>query len=430
MDKIAFYFCTIISCFIITDIIWGFMDARYSRTLKNKYIYFAIEAGMIALVATVNVLGNAFLNLIFWAAEVALSAYFLYGEDMDKPLKRILECEVLLLCIGICESLGVVCGDWLLRLLHIDIETDTMLFCFEIIFSKVVVFFLYYIIIVRLMKGKKGPFSKMQYTANLVILVYTLVNIFVIANNMNHRPGDYLLIVNLGCIVIGDLYLLYFVRIINERNYLEYEVRMLEKQAKMQYEYYLHQEQNYNKTLHILHDVNKHIKTMEHLYANGESRYAAEYAAQIGKILQPLLPVKYTNNPILDILLTDKAALMRDQSIESEINIDNVNLDFIEAIDVTTIFGNLLDNAIEACQEIEQGRKVIIKIGAYHEMITIRIENTCKSVKWKNGWPVSEKGKDRGIGLINVRRAIEKYDGDIKLKNENDMFIADIFINS
>jgi sensor histidine kinase YesM len=52
------------------------------------------------------------------------------------------------------------------------------------------------------------------------------------------------------------------------------------------------------------------------------------------------------------------------------------------------------------------------------------------SVKWKNGMPVSEKGKNRGIGLRNVKRAIEKYDGDMKLEDKKGMFIVDIFLNS
>ena len=113
------------------------------------------------------------------------------------------------------------------------------------------------------MKTKNIPFSRIQYFINFIVLLYTLVNIFVIAYNMNHRPGDYLLVVNLGCIVIGDLYLLYFERIINERNYFEYEIKSLEKQAEIQYEYYARQEKKYDKTVQILHDVNKHIKSIE-----------------------------------------------------------------------------------------------------------------------------------------------------------------------
>ncbi len=50
----------------------------------------------------------------------------------------------------------------------------------------------------------------------------------------------------------------------------------------------------------------------------------------------------------MNILLTDKNAVMQEKGIHSDIKIDNVDLSYIEPIDITTIFGNLLDNAIEA----------------------------------------------------------------------------------
>lgn len=100
MEKATLYLCTIISCFIVVSIIWEFMNARYNRTFKNEYMYFAIEFGMIIIIAAINILGNAFLNLFVWAVGIGLSACFLYYENIDKPIKRILECEVLLLCIS------------------------------------------------------------------------------------------------------------------------------------------------------------------------------------------------------------------------------------------------------------------------------------------------------------------------------------------
>jgi sensor histidine kinase regulating citrate/malate metabolism len=219
-------------------------------------------------------------------------------------------------------------------------------------------------------------------------------------------------------------------KVTNEKIYLEYEIKSLEKQADLQYRYYVRQEQKYKRTVQILHDVNNHVKSIEQLFANGNVKNATEYALQIEHMLKPLIPIRYTGNPILDILLTDKAMVMEDKDICFDIKVDNVNLDFIDAIDVTTIFGNLLDNAVEACENLEKNRKIFIKIGAYHQMVSIRIENTCANVKWKNGLPISEKGKNRGWGLLNVKRSIEKYDGNIKLKIENGKFIVDIFLNS
>ena len=63
-------------------------------------------------------------------------------------------------------------------------------------------------------------------------------------------------------------------------------------------------------------------------------------------------------------------------------------------------------------------------------MVVVSIENSCGNVKWKNGVPVSTKGKNRGIGLLNVKESIEKYDGNLTLRQEKNKFMADLFLNA
>lgn len=406
------------------------MDDRYNRAFANKYIYIGTELGITFGVAVVNLCHNEILNITAWIVAVGLAAYILYYEDFVKTVKRILECEIFIGVITVCESLGVGMTDWLLELLNIEIRDSTMLLCLETAFSKVILIFLYFMAVGKLMKKKQAPFTKLQYVSNCIILGYTLIDIIVIADNMNNRPNNYFLVLNLGCIVLADLFLLYLIKVMNEKSFLEYEMKLMEKQADLQYKYYMRQEQKYNKTLGLLHDVNKHIKSIEQLYLNGNTKIAAEYTKQIGGMLQPLIPDKYTGNPILDILLADYLAIMDEKQIDFDIKVDNVKMDFMDSIDITTIFGNLLDNAIEACDGMEKDRKIVVKIGAYHEMISIRMENNCAAIKWKNGVPVSDKGRNHGMGLPNVRRSIEKYDGSIKLKVEDGIFIVDIFLNS
>ena len=430
MENIILYLCSCLSCFIIITILCGFMDDRYNRTFANKYVYIGTELGITFGIAVVNLVHNEILNITTWIVVVGLVASILYFEDFIKPVKRILECEILAGILSICESLGVGLTDWLLELLDIEIKVNIMQICLETAFSKVILIFLYFMAYSKLMKKRQATFTKLQYVSNCIILGYTLIDIIVIVDNMNNRPNNYFLMLNLGCIVLADLYLLYLIKVMNEKSFLEYEIKSMEKQADLQYKYYVRQEQKYNKTLGLLHDVDKHIKSIEQLYLNGNTEIAAEYTKQIGGMLKPLIPVKYTGNPILDILLADYISIMDGKGIDFDIKVDNVKMDFMDAMDITTIFGNLLDNAIEACDGMESDKKIFVKIGAYHEMISIRMENNCTAVKWKNGVPVSEKGQNRGMGLMNVRRSIEKYDGSIKLKVEDGIFIADIFLNS
>ena len=307
---------------------------------------------------------------------------------------------------------------------------EMMLYCLEVTFSKIILIFLYYTFINRFVKKSDIPYAKTRYIMYGIILLYNLINMGVIVENFKNGEENYLCAVNMGCIVLADLYLLYFVKMADEKNYYEKQLIALEQQAKVQYEYYLTQTKKYDQTVQILHDVNKHIKAIEGLYGAEQGNTAGEYAAEIRELLKPLIPVQYTENPILNILLTDKESVMREKGISVTIKVDNVNLNFIEPIDITTIFGNLLDNAIEATEKLKGEKYICIKIGSCHKMIVVSIENNCNEVKWRNGFPVSNKGKNGGIGLLNVQNSIKKYDGDLTLKNDGNKFAAELFLNS
>lgn len=430
MKTVVLYMSSCLSCFIVITILLEFMNEKYKRSFKNKYLYLAVKLGLTAAIAGVNMVNSAILNFSVWIVAVAGCTYYLYFEDADKPVKRILECEILICIIAVCETLGVVITDGILEILDVEIASDLMINSLEVAFSKVILIFLYYMAVVRLMRKREIPVSHLQYFFNFAILAYTLIDIVVIIYNMNSHQENYFLIINLGCIVLADLYLVYLVKVMNEKWHLEYEYTLLERQSELQYQYYVRQEKKYDRTVAILHDVDKHMKLVERLCMNGKIENAKEYATQIENMLQPLIPLKYTGNPILDILLTDRAEIMEEKGIKFNIQVDHVSLEFIYAIDVTTIFGNLLDNAIEACEHMETEKRIGIFIKAYHEMVAIQIKNSCSVIHWKKGWPVSEKNGHQGLGLLNVKQVIEKYDGSMSLKAQDGMFIVDIFLNS
>ena len=79
---------------------------------------------------------------------------------------------------------------------------------------------------------------------------------------------------------------------------------------------------------------------------------------------------------------------------------------------------------------VDGEKYIFIKISAYHKMTVVHIENSCGNVKWKKRMPVSDKGKGRGIGLLNVKQSIDKYDGNLQLKQDGNKFVADLFLNS
>lgn len=430
MHNIILYLSYCMSCYIIITIIMGYMDGRYKRVFKNKKIYIILRIFCVFGIAVINLFNNAFFSFLMWFLFVGCCSYFLYFDNFFSSLKRVLESETLVFLIAICEWLGAVFVNWFFILLHIKIQMPKLQYCIETACSKIILIFLYYIILFKLIKASYVGFTRKQYIFNIILILHSLIQIIIISDNMAHRPNSFFSVLTLACVVLNVLFLFWFIKIEYRKIHLKYNVKMLEKHNEVQYKYYLRQEKEYNRTIHVLHDVNKHINTIEKLYENGYIEDVIEYTKQIKKTLHSMLPSQYTENPILDILLTDRAVIMSKYDIKFIVNVENVSLDFIAHIDITTIFGNLLDNAIEACKKVRGDKKIIVEISSYYEMISICIKNTFEAVTWKDGWPVSDRGKNHGIGLLNVRHSIEKYDGSMRLREEGTMFVADIFLNT
>lgn len=259
--------------------------------------------------------------------------------------------------------------------------------------------------------------------ANLAVII-------VVIPKITSKTEHILILINIGCILFADLYFLYLARFVEENNQLKVKLRLLEQQSLLQYEFYDEQKEKYNESIKILHDVDKHLNMIEVMYQASEHKTALIYAQEIGKMLIPLSLEDYTNNPILNVILNDKKRIAIYHKIKFNLEIGIVDLSFMEPIEVTTIFGNLLDNAIDACDMVPQDRFIKIKLDKYHDFTVINIMNSTAPIeKWHHGKPVSMKGKNHGIGLLNVENVIKKYNGSMVLEEENRIFFCKIIFN-
>lgn len=99
---------------------------------------------------------------------------------------------------------------------------------------------------------------------------------------------------------------------------------------------------------------------------------------------------------------------------------------------MTTIFSNLLDNAIEACSKVPiERRKIDLTVYKFNEFITISIRNPYNGkLVWDKDSLVSTKGgKHMGLGLKNVKSAVEKYEGTMQRKSDEGRFEVKILMS-
>ena len=130
----------------------------------------------------------------------------------------------------------------------------------------------------------------------------------------------------------------------------------------------------------------------------------------------------------MDAILSTKKALAESKGITVDMEVQISNRLPLEPVDVCVIFGNALDNAIEACDRITEGEKKISLVLVQREgKLLCRITNTALS-GITNVYSTSKKDKENhGFGLVNLRESLEKYDCE-PVMDYNDGFFSMKFI--
>jgi hypothetical protein len=138
-----------------------------------------------------------------------------------------------------------------------------------------------------------------------------------------------------------------------------------------------------------------------------------------------------TGNDLLDTVLTEKKLICHSKEIRMSCMADGEQLKFMDEIDLYTLLGNALDNAIEANEKIADVAKrwISIQIQNKKGIILVEIVNPfVGSIKLKNGLPITSKGDklSHGYGTQSIRSIVEKYNGQMTIKTENDKYLLRI----
>lgn len=127
--------------------------------------------------------------------------------------------------------------------------------------------------------------------------------------------------------------------------------------------------------------------------------------------------------------IRDKSAKAREKHIDFNAVIHFGNGDFMDPLDISTIFGNAIDNAIEASEKLPEDRRLItVKAAKVRDMLMITAENNMEP----GGQPHDGTSKNdrflHGFGIPNIRKAAEKYDGQCSISAKDGIFRLKVLI--
>lgn len=208
------------------------------------------------------------------------------------------------------------------------------------------------------------------------------------------------------------------------------EERLLKEKIDIQYKYYLNLQESQNKVKKLYHDINNHMFCIKNLSSDKED--VNKYIDEMSKELNQFKEIHNTGNMILDIILNEKQNICNENNIDLTCDVNFYKCNFIEMTDVCSIFSNILDNAIEACNKTSMDKKYIkIRGTLVKSYYVIRCENSkTNKLEIKNSKIITSK-KDKfihGIGLKSVKSSLKKYNGDLEIEDFKNKFLLQIYI--
>ena len=256
------------------------------------------------------------------------------------------------------------------------------------------------------------------------------VAFFIAVSNaiQDYMSGQFLIFIMSGFVVL-DMGVIFILRKISLLRDTEQQLLLMKQQENLQLQMYSELNKKYDSAREISHDINRHITSLEALIKAEHNEQAERYFSDLSKAADRLNPVIKNQNSMLAIILNTVSDRCIKDDIRLDLNVEDFSLGFISDIDMTTIFSNLLDNAIDACLELSKSRRYIsFVLKKQIGLIVVNIINPCDDnaeVSDKR----SSKEKHSGIGLMNVRKAVDKYDGVFSLNKSNGEFCVSITFN-
>ena len=204
-----------------------------------------------------------------------------------------------------------------------------------------------------------------------------------------------------------------------------FKKEMENKNLKMQEAYYQDLEKNQLEIRKLKHDLNNHLSVVGNYLEDNQVEEAKEYFSELSTVYVNQRR-DFCKNQLVNNVLNAKYQQAQEHGIDCFINIDVSTLIGIDDISLCTIFANTLDNAIEACQKIDnpQERKLSLKARYHRGCFSYKITNTTAALLNRNGQLFTTKAdkKNHGFGLANVREIVENYEGTLEIKTSEQEF--------
>lgn len=224
-----------------------------------------------------------------------------------------------------------------------------------------------------------------------------------------------------------DVLLLFMLYGLFEHSKLKNEINILEQIMEKERKQYTQNRQTIEMINFKCHDIKHQIAALK-----ASKTISDEAIDQLQREVTIYEQSAETGNPTLDIVISEKTLLFECNHITLTYMADGKELAGMESFDIASVFGNLLDNAMNYLLTVpEEKRNISLSVQEKNGFLVIHTENYCGArLTFVDGIPETTAASKafHGYGLKSVKYIVSKYRGNMVIDHEGDTFLVDIII--
>lgn len=418
------YIIKLITNFVIYYIFLQYFNLKYKLRVQRKYICL-ILISFVMIFSMINLVDFPVYNLLSSFLFFNLFSYILFESHSKKEyFKDIIFYILLVLVDSICY--------FLIGLIYNGFAIDMVIY--RSLASSILLFFIGFLASKIILRTEKMDIPYTEIFIFLFITFFSLLLILFFSAKYNYLiefiDEQTVLFFVIG-IAINDLIIIHYLEYINKNYEMKEQLIAEQKQMDLINQHYEDVKKSYDDTRKLVHDFNNHFQVICSAYESGNKDLAEETISQYNTVYNDIKMKYITGSDILDIIINEKSRRAKEFNILFKYRQQQIDFSFIENFDLITIFGNLLDNAIEANEFLNQDmeRFIDIKIYRVNSMLVIKVSNSYNGqIILESSKLISTKSKDRGLGIGNVKKSVKKYNGDFSTNLNQNIFSTMISI--
>lgn len=427
MDKlwIGFeFFITVFEAFVIMHFVCAFFDHSFSSK-KGRTIYICASISYALMVLTINSITSyeGLIGIVYSIFILVFSLIFLRGKLLTKIFVSIFTD----ICLISVNTFAVNLTSVVFKNDVDALYSEQTLSRFLMIIIDQLILFYVFALLLRIFKRSKMNLGRKEWIFIITIFMVSFLSLAAIQitlqkNELSEQYIGILMAAELGLILI-NIICFFMMSILNNSHKAAEELSVLKQQDEIRKQYAENVKYRYDEIRRMRHDMKQSYTVLETLLSESRTSEAIDYIRLGRSAIAKTEVLVDVGNDFVNSILNSKLSTAKQLGIEV-ICSSVKDIYGIEAVDLCTLLGNLLDNAIEAAEQCPPEKSLIeVKITSSDGKLVIQVTNSIKcSVLNENSELISTKQNplEHGFGVRSIRLIAKKYSGSVKYFEEDD----------